>query len=126
MLRIIKNKKAQAVSAEYVIALSIIVGMMSAMSIYVKRAIQARIRDARYEMANIVKDRVAGRVKGNIWRAYEPYYLNIKSNVTRTTLKVQKLGGATATFETGTYVKKIEEATVLKRVSITAPPNEAD
>ena len=55
--------------------------MVTAMTIYFKRGVQARIHDARNAMLNIVVNRTAGYYTGNIQIGYEPYYASTESAV---------------------------------------------
>src|SRR3989338_9576767 len=75
--------KAQAVMGEYVLVFFLAIGMATAMTIYFKRGVQARIFDARNAMLNIVVNRTAGYYTGNIQIGYEPYYGNTVSTVSR-------------------------------------------
>lgn len=80
MLRILRSKRAQS-TAEYAIVIGLVIGLISAMQIYVKRSLQSRIRggtdflssnstvhDA-YQLTGIAGDGT------NRTGQYEPYYL---------------------------------------------------
>ena len=125
MFRLRRNKKGQAIAAEFVLALMIVIGMVSAMTVYIKRGVQARIRDARNYMGVTVAER-SGLPAANIWIEYEPYYVETDSNIDYSTLKLEELGGATATDATGVYTKTIDENRYTVTNSITHPPADAD
>ena len=115
--------KAQAVMGEYVLVFFLAIGMATAMTIYFKRGVQARIHDARDAMLNIVVNRTAGYYTGNIQIGYEPYYGNTVSTVVRrenTTTNL--LPGAT----TGIFRKTFDEVTAVETFSETAPPRGAN
>lgn len=123
MLRYLKTNKAQAVMGEYVLVFFLVIGMVTAMTIYFKRAVQARIFDARNTMLNMVLNRTQGYFTGNIQIGYEPYYANTLSTVVRqedTTTNL--LPGAT----TGIFRKKLDEVTAVQTTSTTAPPKDAN
>lgn len=123
MLRYLKTNKAQAVVGEYVLVFFLVIGMITAMTIYFKRTVQARIHGARNAMLNIVVDRTAGYYTGDIQSGYEPYYGNTVSTVSR---------GESATTEllpeatTGIFRKTSDEVTAVQTHSETAPPREAN
>ena len=123
MLRYFKTNKAQAVIGEYVLVFFLAIGMVTAMTIYFKRAVQARIHDARDAMLNIVINRSAGYFSDDIQIEYEPYYGNTVSTVVRrenTTTNL--LPGAT----TGIFRKTSDEVTAVQTRSETAPPKDAN
>ena len=76
MLRAIRNNRAQAISSEYVMVFFIVIAVSTAMTIYFKRSIQARMRDARMYMVKEIITRTNGVnfVGNGIWVEYEPYY----------------------------------------------------
>ena len=83
MFRLLKDNKAQAVMGEYVLTFFLVIGVMSAMTIYLKRALQGQIYSARDEMANMVATRASGQYTGRLYVGYEPYYLNSVSTLNR-------------------------------------------
>ena len=60
MLRYLKTNKAQAVIGEYVLVFFLAIGMVTAMTIYFKRAVQARIHGARDVMLDIFRKTLDG------------------------------------------------------------------
>ena len=122
MLRYLKTTKAQIVMGEYVLVFFVVVGMVTAMTVYFKRAVQARVVGARDKMFNIVLNRTAGYYTGNIYREYEPYYANTESSVARSgDTKTELLPGLT----TGSFRKTLDEVTAVQTRSETAPPRDA-
>ena len=94
MLKRFKNNKAQANVGEYVIVLFLVVGMATAMSVYFRRGIQGRMRDAsRYVGRTLQQEAVLEdangqpqalyQSRGPFYSQYEPYYQNTVSNVFR-------------------------------------------
>lgn len=123
MLRYLKTNKAQAVMGEYVLVFFVVIGMATAMTIYFKRAVQARIFDARNTMMNIVVNRTRGYYSGSVYYEYEPYYGNTVSTVARReNATTELLPGAT----TGIFRKTFDDVTAVQTHSETAPPRDAN
>ncbi len=126
MLKYLKTNKAQAVMGEYVLVFFVVMGMATAMTIYFKRAVQARIFDARNTMFNIVVNRAQGYYSGNIYAIsfeYEPYYGNTVSTIARReNATTELLPGAT----TGIFRKTFDDVTAVQTQSETAAPREAN
>lgn len=124
MIRFLKNRHGQAVSSEYVVVFLIVITVMSSMTIYFRRVIQARIRDAGHSMVDTVVERAGPYYNGDqtILRAYEPYYSNVISIITtEVDNKSRLLSGATS----GIFEKEIDEETKIRSFSVTAPPKDA-
>jgi len=122
MLRILKNNRAQAVFGEYLLVFLIVVGFLTAMTIFVKRALQAKVYDARNYMYNTVADRTGDYYNGTVAIEYEPYYLSYNRAVTRGVDNDSNLlPGAT----TGIFRKTLDQTTSVQTESETAPPREA-
>ena len=66
MLRILRNKRAQT-TAEYAILIGLVVAALIAMQTYVKRGLNAKMRDATDNFATSIN-------MGNTTQ-YEPYYM---------------------------------------------------
>ena len=123
MLRYLNNRRAQALIGEYVLVIFLVMATISAMTIYFKRGMQARIYDARDYMINDVRVRTQGSYFGNLYLEYEPYYINTDATITRdidytTTL----LPGASS----GIFKKTISESTGVEVSSETAPPRDGN
>ena len=86
--------------AEYAFVIVIIVAVISAMAVYVRRALQARIRDARNTMIQTVADHYNGVANYTIFSEYEPYYLQAKTEATNDSSEQTSLlgGGSTGIF----------------------------
>jgi len=67
------NRKGQGIAVEYALTFFLVVTFIVAMTAYVRRAIQARVRDSRYFMIGMVRD---SGYTGNLYYEYEPYYGN--------------------------------------------------
>lgn len=122
MFKYLKTNKAQAVMGEYVLVFFVVVGLVTAMTVYFKRAVQARVFDARNAMFNIVLNRTAGYYTGNLYGEYEPYYASTESTVVRSADTTTGLlpGGTTGIFQ-----KTFDEVTAVQTHSETAPPKDA-
>ncbi len=121
MLKYLKNQCAQAVMGEYVLVIFLALAVVVSMSVYFKRAVQARIHDARDYMVGEVRERTAGEFEGNLFKEYEPYYTNISSVTTADADHTEVLlPGASS----GIFGKSISELRSVLSVSETAPPRE--
>ncbi len=125
MLRNLKNMKAQVMLGEYLLVFFLVVGMISAMTIYIRRTLQGRIRDARYRMVDMVKNRTGNLYTGTtIMRSYEPYYANTESDVVRSFRDTQLLFSSNL-GSSGLYQKDLNQATNMRTNSTTAAPKDA-
>ena len=98
--------------------------MPAGMTVYVRRAIQARMRDAREYSMGLIFNGVSGHYTNfGLYREYEPYYLNQVSDIRRHSQQSESLlGGGT----TGIYRKRYNDTTIMQRDSEVAPPWMAD
>ena len=133
MLRRVKGQKGQANFGEYVLILFLVMGAASVMTVFVKRALQARVRDAGHLVfdsavitANYINaiDDQFGWVTGNIYSQYEPYYMNTESTIVTDARLTERLDSAIGTTS-GIFTKEIDEETSVGTTSTTAPPAQA-
>ena len=123
MLRVFRKldeQKAQAIMGEYVLVFFLIVGMITAMTVFFKRAVQARYYDARQAMGTIIVERTNGQgVTGRYYTEYEPYYVNASSYSYHDALDKSTLdvGGSS-----GIFTRDTDEYTQVKTNSTTASP----
>ncbi len=111
---------------EYVLNFFVAIGMVTAMTIYFKRAIQARMFDARNTMFNMIANRVQNYYSGNtIFFQYEPYYGNTVSTVARQENAATNLLPSPG-LSSGIFRKTIDETTSIQTQSETAPPRDAN
>ena len=110
---------------EYVLTFFLIIAVMSAMTIFLKRTLHGRIRDAKEAMGDIVTTRASGQWVGNFYIEYEPYYLNSVAGVNRAMVSRQVLS-ASPGDSSGIFSQTFNEATRTRAVSETAPPQLAD
>ena len=94
--------KAQVMS-EYAIMFFVVIGVVSAMSIYVRRALQARIHGARDLMTKSVANYYGGAYNGKrtkVFYEYEPYYVQTNSDSISSSDDEERLlaGGTTGIF----------------------------
>lgn len=123
MLKSLRNKNAQAVMGEYVLVIFLVMAVLTAMTIYFKRAVQARIHDARDYMVSEVRVRTAGSFDGNLYKEYEPYYGNTVATVFRSMDdQTMILPGASS----GIFQKIYNETVAVQVNSETAPPRDFD
>ncbi len=122
MLKYLKTNKAQAVMGEYVMVFFLVVAMVTAMTIYFRRAVQARMHGARNAMLNTVLNRAGTYFTGNILAGYEPYYAQTVSEVRRGEDSETRLleGGSSGIFQ-----KESNDSTTVTTQSQTAPPKDA-
>ena len=100
-------RRAQVLS-EYAITFFLIVAVISAMSVFVKRALQGRIFEARNAMIRTVNavSPVAVPLE------YEPYYVETRSEIKRSSSEtVGLLGGAPSGVATKDFLEKTEAQT---------------
>lgn len=123
MLKLNKNRKAQAVMGEYVVVIAMVVAVIVAMTIYFKRSIQSRIHDARDYMVREVRTRTAGDFAGDLYTGYEPYYGNTISQVSRDVddRTILLPGGSS-----GIFIKNYDQTVTMSVNSETAPPRAFD
>lgn len=76
MKRALRNRRGQGVAVEYALTFFLVVAFIVGMSTYVRRGIQARVRDSRDYMIRMV--RYSG-YEGNLYYEYEPYYGNTEA-----------------------------------------------
>lgn len=117
------NKKGQAIASEYTLVIFIVIGMVSAMTVYFRRAVQAKIYAARNMTVNYVLNATNQEFAGNLYVEYEPYYGSMESETERSSEIFQKLktdGGA------GKSRTKMSSSSNAWADSETLPPREAD
>lgn len=73
MLRTLKNRKAQN-TMEYAIIIALVIGVFSAMQIYLKRGMQARIKAGTDTIPGIVATEAGKADLFGTAAQYEPYY----------------------------------------------------
>ena len=90
------TQRAQTIIPEYVVAFFVVMSAMVAVTVYVQRSLQARVRDARnYAMdqaaagctavgAGCLQAAGGAVVNGTFVKEYEPYYGMASSIITRT------------------------------------------
>lgn len=122
MFKILKTDRAQAITGDYLLTFFLVVGIISAMTVFVQRALQAKFRDARNFAVNAI---IRNAYDGPIWFAYEPYYANVASTSGRDLSHIIRIRGAGGGV-TGTFIKDIDEITAVQSQTQQLPPAEAD
>lgn len=117
-IKYFRKRRAQVIG-EYVILIALVVMVMAAMTIFLRRALQARIKDAKDTMMTTVRDSHNGTIPDE----YEPYYLIQNSEVTRAAAdrSYLKQGGIS-----GVYQKILNETTTAQSESTYLPARDAD
>jgi len=87
------NKKGQSIM-EYAILVSLVIAALTGMQLYVRRGLQARIKDASDNLPNYVQTEGAGLDAGTIFKEghtqYEPYYRGYSETESATTRGTEK------------------------------------
>jgi len=68
----LRNKVRGQATAEYVVILGLVVGAVIAMQVYIRRGLQARVKEA----TDYTVNPVAGKFEFNGHQQYEPYYFH--------------------------------------------------
>ena len=106
--------------SQYVIVFFLAIGSIVAMTTFVQRVLQARIRDTRKYMLDNVK--TYGNVQTNMHYEYEPYYANVSTIVGRSKNEQSDLLGGGAT---GIFRKNVISQATGDTNSQQAPPKDA-
>lgn len=126
MLKNLKNKNAQTVAAEYALVFFVVVGMVSGMTMYFKRAVQARVRDAHNSVYYTIRNRVGTEYAGNrVYIQYEPYY-RISNSLTDRAYSDTKQVLPSLPLSSGIFRKSLNQTTRSNSQTITLPPINAD
>ena len=125
MPKIFYKNRGQAI-AEYILMITVVITMLTAMAVFLRRALQGRFKDARDYMITAVNATYTQTRQGatpmNIAYEYEPYYLETRSEVSRESdnqLNIKKGGRG------GIIRKVLNETTTANTESIQAPPKDA-
>ena len=120
MFKILNRNHGQVALSQYVIVFFLAIGSIVAMTTFVQRLLQARMRDAKVYMMDNIK--TYGNVDAQMTYEYEPYYANVSTITDRTkNEEVRLLGGGA----TGIYRKDVNAQTLTNTVSEQAPPKSA-
>ena len=121
MFKLFHNNKAQAITVQYVIIFFIVLGVIAAMSTYVQRALQGRIRDASIFMGRTVNEVYTGP----IYVSYEPYYTNSESLRDVDSQQTRQLYQSFP-LSSGIFQLDVNDTTVSQTATNQAPPRAAD
>jgi len=122
MFKTLRRKRGQSYIVEYALTFFVVIAVILSITLFVRRAVQARIRDAR----NFMVLSANGAYVGNVAFEYEPYYLDTSSNRFATTDDERLLEPSGPSLTSGIFTldKKGDETTI-RAVSNQAPPREA-
>ena len=119
-----------------------VIAAIVAISVYVQRALQARVRDAKIFMVDraaagckqaddesrdvqVNCQGAAGMKDGRIRYEYEPYYAQVNAVVWRAQ-RERKAQGATGPGTSGFFRKQFDDATEVESTSVQSPPKDAN
>jgi Tfp pilus assembly protein PilV len=89
MLKKFRNKSGQSISAEVVITFVLVTVAIVAMSTYIRRTMQARVRDA----VIFTRDEASSALGGaNVALQYEPYYASAEAKTSQASTTRVKFG----------------------------------
>ncbi len=115
------NKNQAQIIGEYVTTITLVIVMVIGMTVFVRRAFQARIKDAKDAMIGIARASYNGTIPDD----YEPYYLKRSSDVSRETDNQIQLFKDTARGNAWVLKKVYNEETTAATQSYQAPPKDA-
>ncbi len=125
----LRHNKGQTTLPEYVVTFFLVIGVIVAMTIYIQRALQARVWDARNYAVNVANQAcdadchaAAGVANKSLPYEYEPYYGYVNSTTTRSSNTTDAL---LAVGETGIFRKIINEENQSSTYSEQLPPKAA-
>ena len=117
MLRSLKNSRGQGMTVQYSLTFFFVVAVTIAITVYFKRTLQGRIRDATMYMASTVHNVYSG----NMVAQYEPYYIETTLDRSTSTDKYDQLL-ASFNGSSGIFRGADDSNTVISVVSNQAPP----
>ena len=124
MFKNLKKQTAQAIG-EHVVTYLIVVLVITGMTIYIKRALQGRMYDAKnYMMKTAAKafyNTYNNSLNFTMNSGYEPYYLYTDATTTRTSDETQQLLGS-GTLSSGIFRKTVNQDTSVQSFSNQLPP----
>lgn len=123
MFKGLKKPKAQ-VSSEYALILAVVMGVAVSMTIFVKRAVQARVKVANDKVYAVTRTvhLLSGGV-GNVLYEYEPYYQVTNREIARNeTSEIRLSSGGSM----GRFNKVVNAAYDIDGISEQLPPRDAD
>ncbi len=131
MARGISDKKGQSSLPEYVVTFFIVIATVVAMTAYIQRSIQAKIKDSRNYMVSVAAGecgpdcRAAAGISGSgIPREYEVYYGKVDSQTSRnSSVSANLIGGADRADRQ--FYKNTEETVETTSTSSQLPPGAA-
>ena len=128
MLKNLQKNNAQIVIGEYVLLFFVVTAVIGAMTIYVRRALQGRLRDAQLAMYETATPEiwvgtgvplVAGQTF--FFLDYEPYYVNRTAMISRTQNETRRLSGS-FNAASGIFRYEVDNRTQAQMDSVQLPP----
>ncbi len=131
MARVMTGKKGQSSLPEYVVIFFIVIATVVAMTVYIQRSIQAKVKDSRDYMVSVAANecgpdcRAAAGISGSgIPREYEPYYGKVDSQTSRnSSVSANLIGGGDRADRQ--FYKNTEETVETTSTSTQLPPGAA-
>jgi hypothetical protein len=116
MLKRFRNNNGQAISAELVVTFILVVAAVLALSTYVRRTLQARTRDAMV----YTRGEAATALQDNITLQYEPYYVQVESNITQSSSDTSNIVSG------GDLIRNVSQRKAMTSTSSQLAPKEKD
>lgn len=127
MFKFLRENKGQGHFVQYSLMFFLVIGLVTVMSTYVRRAVQGRIKDAKTFMfltANAAYADPNNNLYGNLMGAYEPYYVN--REFTRAVYSRETERTLPAFGTAGIYEREYEQhETITTGAANLAPPGDA-
>ena len=117
----LQQNRGQTSLSEYVVLLFVVLGAGIAISTYLQRGLQARMRDTNLYMV----DTVSAANGKQINYQYEPYYASVQAIVDRRQVKESQLFGS-GLGSSGIYHQTMDDGVSANSQSEQAPPRNAD
>lgn len=132
MFNVKKNSFCAQAVGEYVVIIALVVGVVTVMSMMIRRGLQARFKDANTYMITTVNAAYRASHWANestpasVFGQYEPYYSQSNSVVQRDVNDTFSLLPAFTGRRTGIFRAVFNERTLANTVSEQAPPRSAN
>jgi len=118
-----KSTKGQINAAEYVVVISLVAASVMGMTVFFRRALQARLNDARHYAVDYVDEHGGGDYVGEVLPEYEVYYTNSVSFLNH---EKQTLSSVIPGESQGTFYKNFVESSSHEKTTILLPPEDVE
>lgn len=125
----LNNDRGQSSLGEYILIITIVLAFAVAITVYVQRALQARMFDGRNYAVTQAREacnaNCLAATGGGIAREYEPYYGHIVSHTDRNMVDSSSIEGGVNERE-GIFRKSTDLHSTVNTVSKQRPPKDAN